>query len=563
MIKNTDNSKLVDHHYYKINSQHQLQNQKQQQQQQNHNHQQNQLPSPHSLSKYGDLKNVGRGNFGDVYRAIDLNHKLINGKPKYVALKVINIEDSNDDLKQILKEIQFLNNLKNQNIVEYIESFIQGYNIFIVMEYCGGGSCSDLIKYHKKLNELVVGYIIKQVLMGLLYIHNEHKVHRDIKSANILLTEDGIVKLGDFGVSADISLTKKKKMTFVGTPFWMAPEVITRGSTNKISNNNQSLNKLNKKNDGYDYKADIWSLGITVIELITGSPPLSEHDPLKIIFDIPKKKPPQLKGSQYSENIKDFIKYCCLMDPEKRPNCKKLLSHHFIKKISQQNLELSKKELIKLINLKNQYFLKRSRQLKPRHKLNSDLVENLDQRKKNKNAKNKDNDEEEEDENEINNENKVEWEFTRTLQLQMDKANNNNKSNIPYLQINQDSLNKNEFLRDFKLKHHSINNQEEEDEENNQKFRNSFNSSTKNQSQNQSYSNNQNNQNNNHINNNNEVFTIDKKSILFYSLSNVLKRSKDHQTQKNVLKLIEIFKNFEDENPGLCNALIEEIKWFM
>ena len=128
-------------------------------------------------------------------------------------------------------------------------------------------------------------------MLGLQYLHQEHKVHRDIKLANILLTELGQVKLGDFGVSTEITMTKMKKNTFVGTPFWMAPEVITRAKLieGNVKNCANSNGNYNGGNTGYNEKADIWSTGITTIELVTGSPPLSQYDPLKILFDIPKK----------------------------------------------------------------------------------------------------------------------------------------------------------------------------------------------------------------------------------------------------------------------------------
>lgn len=301
-------------------------------------------PTTCQVSRYCLSKCIGKGNFGDVYKAEQ------KATSKLVAIKVVNLDESPDDIKQIIKEIHFLSKLRHPNIIQYIESFSQDYNMYIVMEYCAGGSCSDLLKLHKKLSEDIVGYIIKQVLLGLRYLHLEHKVHRDIKLANILLTENGDVKLGDFGVSTEITMTKMKKKTFVGTPFWMAPEVITRARVGENGHNNNGSDV-----DGYDEKADIWSTGITTIELITGAPPLAQYDPLKILFDIPKQRPPTLLGFDCSNLIKDFVKYCLIKDPKQRPGANSLLHHHFLTKnnaninIHTNSPDNAKNKLIRLI----------------------------------------------------------------------------------------------------------------------------------------------------------------------------------------------------------------------
>ncbi|CAI5757573.1 unnamed protein product [Candida verbasci] len=359
----------------------------------------NTSPTPSPTYKYGLWKCIGKGNFGDVYRAKDLT------AGKFVAIKVINLDDSPDDVKQILREIHFLSRLSHANVIQYFESFTQHLNMFIVMEYCGGGSCSELIKYHKKLNEDIVSYIIKNVLLGLQYLHGERKVHRDIKAANVLLTENGDVKLGDFGVSGEMTFTKLKKNTFVGTPFWMAPEVIIKGK--KASNNTLD------EDDGYDYKADIWSTGITTIELVTGSPPLAQFDPLKILFEIPKKKPPILFGLSYSPNLKDFIRYCLLKDPDKRPSTKSLLHHHYITK--QIPPAKAKEQLVQLIQMKILYNETNNVRYKPRFKLNSTVIDDNDQ------------------------ENVINWELTKTMATTIlteknmestTKSDINNKSSI-------------------------------------------------------------------------------------------------------------------------------------
>ncbi|KAI9693967.1 MAG: putative protein serine/threonine kinase [Bathelium mastoideum] len=243
---------------------------------------------------------IGGGSFGKVYKGLDKR------TGQTVAIKVIDVENAEDEVDDIIQEISILAELNSPYVTKYYGSYLKGSDLWIVMEFCSGGSCGDLMK-PGLISEDYITIIIRELLMGLEYLHSDKKLHRDIKGK----LRNRIVKLADFGVSGQLSATMTKKNTFVGTPFWMAPEVI--------------------KQSGYDHKADIWSLGITALELAHGEPPYSDIHPMKVLFLIPKNPSPTLQGN-FSQQFQDFVNLCLRKDPKERPPAKELLKHPFVKK---------------------------------------------------------------------------------------------------------------------------------------------------------------------------------------------------------------------------------------
>ncbi|KAN0025672.1 hypothetical protein ACTFIU_010266 [Dictyostelium citrinum] len=254
------------------------------------------------------IEEIAEGSFGTVYKGKHLPTGNI------MAVKIIAL-DEDETFEDLVVEIDILNRCNHNNIVKYYGSWVKGDELFIAMECCGGGSITEIYQeLNIPLNENQIAYVCRETLKGLEYLHHTNVIHRDLKGANILLTESGDVKLADFGVSGLLDKNSKRN-TFIGTPYWMAPEVIENRS-NPVP---------------YDTKADIWSLGITLIELAEAEPPLSEIHPMKVLFQIPYRDPPKLKNQEnYSKDFINFIQSCLQKDPNQRKTASELLKHPFV-----------------------------------------------------------------------------------------------------------------------------------------------------------------------------------------------------------------------------------------
>ncbi|XP_051275030.1 misshapen-like kinase 1 isoform X4 [Dicentrarchus labrax] len=265
---------------------------------------------------------VGNGTYGQVYKGRHVKTGQL------AAIKVMEVTEEEEE--EIKLEINMLKSYSHhRNIATYYGAFIkkgpagQDHQLWLVMEYCGAGSVTDLVKKTKgnSLKEDWIAYICREVLRGLSHLHSHHVIHRDIKGQNVLLTENAEVKLVDFGVSAQLDKTIGRRNTFIGTPYWMAPEVIACDENPKAT---------------YDYRSDLWSLGITALEMAEGAPPLCDMHPMRALFLIPRNAPPKLKSKKWSKRFLSFVDSCLVKNHLQRPATDALLRHAFIRDLANE-----------------------------------------------------------------------------------------------------------------------------------------------------------------------------------------------------------------------------------
>nr|XP_020472253.1 TRAF2 and NCK-interacting protein kinase-like isoform X4 [Monopterus albus] len=262
---------------------------------------------------------VGNGTYGQVYkgRHIKTGH--------LAAIKVMDV--TGDEEEEIKAEINMLKKYSHhRNIATYYATFIKKTppgmddQLWLVMEFCGAGSVTDLIKNTKgnSLKEEWIAYVCREILKGLTHLHQHKVIHRDIKGQNVLLTENADVKLVDFGVSAQLDRTVGRRNTFIGTPYWMAPEVIACDENPHAT---------------YDFKSDLWSLGITALEMAEGAPPLCDMHPMRALFLIPRNPAPKLKSKKWSKKFQSFIESSLVKSHIQRPGTEQLIKHPFIREL--------------------------------------------------------------------------------------------------------------------------------------------------------------------------------------------------------------------------------------
>jgi serine/threonine-protein kinase 24/25/MST4 len=269
------------------------------------------LASPSNMDprdRFKLLAFMGKGAYAYVYRAWD------DVEQKEVAIKMIGLCDAEDDLEHIHGEISMMAALSLPQLTKYLGSYVIGSYLWIIMELAEAGSLADILRATGPLDEAEIAFVFRELLLALAYLHGENKVHRDVKAGNLLVLADGLVKLADFGVATELTESKDVRATRIGSPFWMAPEVIS--------------------DMRYDGCADIWSCGITAIELAHGLPPYADSvHHLQVIYLIPKNPAPRLDGP-FTDIFKDFVAQCLNKEPDLRPSAASLLDHPFLQNVS-------------------------------------------------------------------------------------------------------------------------------------------------------------------------------------------------------------------------------------
>ncbi|KAF3938471.1 PAK-2p27 [Dactylella cylindrospora] len=278
-----------------------------------------------SSDEYEKRDLVGKGSFGFVYKAL---HKPTR---QIVAVKILSLDVAEQELVDVQQEIALLSQLnaaEGVNVTKYYGAFMKGPQLWIIMDYCSGGSVRTLMK-PGRISEKYLTVIVRETVTALAFIHKFGVIHRDVKAANILVANDGRVQLCDFGVSALVQNPQTKRTTFVGTPWWMAPEVILENQT-------------------YNYKADIWSLGITILEIANGHPPYHDQEPMRALLMIPRQPPSRLEGGDWSQALRDFVSYCLCEMPEDRLPAEELLKQKLIKSVSRTPTSILRELVLRL-----------------------------------------------------------------------------------------------------------------------------------------------------------------------------------------------------------------------
>ena len=303
---------------------------------------------------YTIIQKIGQGNYGSVYKVQDKKTGQI------LAAKICKIESNNAE--SFYKEINMLKQCNSPFILKYYSSYIKNNTIWIVLEYCEGGSLLDIMRITKSnYTEKEIASIVKMILKGLQFLHAQKKIHRDIKAGNIMMSSEGLVKLGDFGVSAQLTNSISKKDSKIGTPYWMSPEVISQKS--------------------YDSKCDIWSLGITCIELAEGAPPYSEVRTFLVMKKILNNPPKGLTNPKlWSNEFNDFVQKCLTVNTVQRPSAVQLLNHKFIINNDQGNGILIQRlnQALPLIN-KVREKLNKEEILRKKGEDNQNVMDDLDE----------------------------------------------------------------------------------------------------------------------------------------------------------------------------------------